>query len=199
MQVTKLEDTARMHIGAILSDNSISVEEKQEVLDKTTTRILNYLSPNDVVNHTITVYDDIVAEYEKNTHNKDVIDELLLFMSMVPSNACVLDIGCATGRDTLFMSCGNAEFRSSLMGRTKDGTSTKEKFVVPQKTYTVCGVDASVQMVLAARQRLALLAELVPHSFTTMPVFRNIDMHSLKNVTGPFDGIWSCTDRKSVV
>ncbi|MFA7209106.1 MAG: methyltransferase domain-containing protein [Parcubacteria group bacterium] len=56
----------------------------------------------DYIKNTINFYDQNVDEYIKNTTNLQNKDWLDKFISYLPKNGSVLDIGCAFGRDTDF-------------------------------------------------------------------------------------------------
>ena len=191
--MTNLEKVLQQNnLAAILNDNS-SKSKKQKMLDDCTPIILRQLGADDLIKHNRMVYDMTVKEYAQTSHNQDIIDELLLFMNMLPDRAHVLDIGCGTGRDALFMAIKARSFRQSLMGRTRDGMATHERFCVPQKAFVVTGIDFSREMQLVARDKAVQFIEM-GLLMSGDVVFFQEDMHH-KNFANPsrYDGIWSCT------
>lgn len=166
----------------------------QNQLDQFAPYILTQIAPVDLVNHNADVYSATMEEYEKNKHNKDIIDELIPFMDMLPNSSRVLDVGCATGRDSLFMSISDEEFRSSLMERLKNGSKTKDKFPVPTKRFKVTGIDNSSSMLGRADEKTRSVIEKGLLTHPDSPLFHYEDMHNIDPQTfGDFDGVWSCT------
>jgi SAM-dependent methyltransferase len=96
-------------------------------------------------------YDDHVAEYVQDTQRVEMAELYEPFLRHVPARGRILDAGCGSGRDT-------------------------RAFLV--KGYDVVAIDASVQMVEAARV------------LTGRPVlqmrFQEIEW------AAEFDGIWAC-------
>lgn len=195
--MTKLEQAIRLYACGSLLDDSAPQNEKQKVLDEITPVVLQHVEPQDLVTHAREVYDATADEYAKNPHTKDIIDELVQFMFMLPDGARVLDVGCGVGRDSLFMSVKNEEFRKEHMGRMKDGMPTREKLCIPQKTFVVTGIDNSLKMLALAQERSVQLIQqgLITHQ--TSPTFDYEDMHTIdidpQYYPGDFDGVWSCT------
>lgn len=191
--MTKLENTIhRFAYGPLLQDG-VSQTEKQKVLDSITPIVLQHIEPIDLVQHANEIYDATADEYAKNPHTKDIIDELVHFMFMLPEGACVLDVGCGVGRDSLFMSAANEEFRKEYMGRIKDGMATREKMRIPSKTFMVTGIDNSLKMLELAREKSAVLIRKGLLTPEASPVFSCEDMHNIDPTNfGNYDGIWSC-------
>lgn len=175
-----------------LSSDAFTQKQKQQTLDACALEILKQVSADDLVDHTEMVYSATAEEYEKNPHNKDVIDELLLFMAMLPDRASVLDVGCGTGRDSLFMAMRSELFRRSLMNRVKDGSATVDKFCVPTKKFEVLGIDTSQPALKIAREKSNQFKQsgfLMPLGG---PLFDDIDMHNISSLYSSYDAIWSC-------
>ncbi len=195
--MTKLEQAIRLYAYGSLLDDSAPQSEKQKVLDEITPAVLGRVEPRDLVIHAREVYDATADEYAKNPHTKDIIDELVQFMFMLPDGARVLDIGCGVGRDSLFMSVKDEAFRKEHMGRMKGGISTREKFCIPQKTFAVTGIDNSLKMLALAKERSSQLIQKSLITYKTSPTFDYEDMHTIdidpQYSLGDFDGIWSCT------
>lgn len=169
-----------------------SKQERQAVLDEITEEVILKLTPEEISTHVKEIYDATIDEYVKNAHNRDIVDELLDFMSWLPENARVLDMGCGTGRDALFMSVTDEKFRDGLMGRIKDGKTTREKFPVPTKTFHVIGIDNSSEMLSAAQKWQYSLVDSGLLKFGEYPRFQHQDITENLQKVGRFDGVWSC-------
>jgi SAM-dependent methyltransferase len=185
-------------------------KENQRILDEHCHIIIDQLTAQDLIEHCLKVYDETVTEYENNPHNKDIVDELIEFIGLLPDRGDVLDVGCGHGRDALFMSIQDPGFRKSLMQRPDNqGVTTFEKYpAIPEKTLRVIGVDNSKQMLslaIAKKRNLISNGQLIvspDRSFKGLkgsipkefPAFVLMDMHQLdfpKETN--FDGIWACT------
>jgi len=169
-------------------------EIDQEFLDTITEKVLRKLTPEKISSHVTKIYDATVSEYTKNQHNLYIVDELIEFMSLLPEKAMVLDIGCGPGRDVLFMSIPNKEFREGLMGRVKNGKTTREKYPIPESKFNVIGIDNSFKMISAARKRQSSLIEkgLLKSDNDERKLFNYFDVNWNIKHLGEFDGIWSC-------
>jgi len=165
-------------------------EEKQRVLDQIADKIVTG-NEELIASHVREVYDDTADEYVANPHNQGIIPELITFMDMLPDGASVLDIGCGPGRDALFMSIGNDDFRATQMGRVSGGKTVLQKFGVPKKVFSVIGIDTSGGMLkYALRTTYELMGiGLIPMG-EIFPMFICGDMRLFS--PGEFDGIWSC-------
>ncbi|MFA5997749.1 MAG: class I SAM-dependent methyltransferase [Candidatus Paceibacterota bacterium] len=170
-----------------------SRQERQAVLDEITEEIMRKLSPEDISTHVREIYDATIDEYATSALHQNIVDELVDFMSWLPQNARVLDMGCGPGRDVLFMSIADEKFRENLMGRKKGGKTTREKFPVPTKTFQVIGVDSSPQMLFAAHDQMVSLLErgLLKHN-EKYPHFKHQDISGDLCWLEQFDGVWSC-------
>lgn len=171
-------------------------KEIQARLDEITPTIIKQLSPQDILEHMKEVYNLTVNEYLANSHKQMVVDELLEFMAFLPESARVLDIGCGTGRDALFMSSRNRSFRLSLMQRVKNGKKTSEKYSLPTTAFRVVGLDQSEAMIAKSKETFLKL-ETDGVIFSYEPQFLIGNMHSLPALDyfggERFSGIWSCT------
>lgn len=193
--VMKLEKMAYYHTNH--PGPSANHEEIQKFLDENTDEIIFHLSPEERCEAIQQVYDETADAYEAEPHHKFIIDELVEFMNLLHKpNADVLDVGCATGRDTFFMSVANTEYRESLMGRKdSNGLTTFDKFPVPQDLCRVTAIDASSNMrqLWALKFNVLVDAGLL-NKDAGFPCFYQTDMHAkLPCDKGKFDGIWSCT------
>lgn len=197
--MTKLEKVVDKLMCSSTLPEDAPQSEKQKFLDSITPAVLRRLEANDIVQHSAEVYSATASEYAKNPHTKDIVDELLQFMDMLPEGVRVLDVGCGPGRDSFFMSTGNEAFRKEYMGRMKNGVPTRERIPVPQKIFTVTAIDNSPEMLELCRKQSDLLVYkkglLTPKN---APDFCYEDMHIIYDREYPgyyrnFDGVWSCT------
>lgn len=197
--MTKLENLVHSHPQYKALEENADKKVRQAVLDEIAVGVLANLSSEDICQHVREVYDATVDEYVKNPHNKDVIDDLIEFMDMLPQGSMVLDAGCGTGRDVLFMSVTDVDFRKSRMGRISKGQTTLEKFpVVPSVVFKVTGIDSSRKMLdLAGNKKDELIKTrlLPPFGYDNpFPNFAWEDIHNIDSIVfGGYDGIWSCT------
>ncbi|MDO8558202.1 MAG: class I SAM-dependent methyltransferase [bacterium] len=195
--MTSLERVALQYLrlDSLEDMKCIPRKELESRLDEATPSILERLSASEILQHSRDVYTETADEYAANPHTQYVVDELIEFMALLPEGACVLDVGCGTGRDALFMSCPNTLFRASLMQREKNGKKTIEKFSPPQTSLRIIALDGSDGMLEKALEYLALHEDLV---FAYTPLFILGDMHDLHAQAeilgvGSLEGIWSCT------
>ncbi|OGZ99855.1 MAG: hypothetical protein A3C07_00410 [Candidatus Sungbacteria bacterium RIFCSPHIGHO2_02_FULL_47_11] len=171
-------------------------EDAQLVPDAITEEVLSSMQPEEVVAHVCEIYNATALEYAANPNNKDIINELIAFMSLLPEGSEVLDLGCAWGRDVFFMAIDDPEFRKSLMGRkSPDGKTTLDKFRVPEKTFRVTAFDNSLEMLKIARGKERELVLKGLFKDAAPPIFTYEDMHNINpwQKFRPFDGVWSCT------
>lgn len=169
----------------------VPVEERQEILDDLTPIILRHVSPQDLLDHNQKVYDVTAKQYKENPHNPDVIDEIITFMSMLPSGARVLDVGCGFGRDTCFMATNNQQNRLSVMKRSdKNGRKTCDKFPAPDKKFEMIGIDTSPIFLQHAQEHAKVWGLSLVFIYGDM---HNIEINGLGGCTEYFDGVWSCT------
>lgn len=188
-EMTKLERIVNDQTRYKELPDGCEKSERQAVLDDITSDTIKLLSPKDIVEHTSEVYGATVSEYDANPHTKQVITELLYFMNFLKEGNTVLDIGCGTGRDTLFMSCKDIGFRESLIKE-----STLKNYVVPEHALRVLSIDISSKMLLKAIEKLVdLKSENIDTAYA--PHFHVNDMHRLISLPeySRFHGIWSCT------
>lgn len=191
--MTKLETAIAQFAPDFFDIPTSRIAEKQEVLDRATPQVINSLQPPDLVAHSQESYDAGAEDYARNPQKRDVIDELIMFMNMLPDGARVLDIGCGYGRDALFMAVANIVYRYDLMGREKDGMKTRDKFMVPARTFRVIGLDQSTRMLARAWQARDFLVQRDLLTIEKSPDFNLGDMHHFAHLDGHFDAIWACT------
>lgn len=191
-KMTKLETAVFENEKYSSLSTDASKQERQSVLDAITEEVIQKLTPEEISEHVQAIYNATIDEYAKNTGHVDVVDELVEFMSLLPQNARVLDMGCGTGRDVLFMSVSDEKFRNELMGRTRMGKTTREKFPVPTKTFRVEGIDNSCEMVTVAGRSKHAMIESGQLKQGEYPCFSHWDMYKRLENLGKFDGVWSC-------
>ncbi|OGY63715.1 MAG: hypothetical protein A3I89_03625 [Candidatus Harrisonbacteria bacterium RIFCSPLOWO2_02_FULL_41_11] len=196
--MTKLEEIVliSLKLQSLNELTSLNRKEAQERLDSITPQAMELLTSKDVVSHMQNAYSLTVPEYLANPHNQYIIDELIEFMGLLPEGAFVLDLGCGPGRDTIFMSCKNNDFRLSQMKGETNGKKTADKYSIPQNALRVAGLDQSPEMITKAELAVQFL-ENSGKQFVYKPIFSVGDMHnfsSLNMITYKplFSGIWSC-------
>lgn len=191
--MTKLETTVLNNPQYSSLPATATKQERQDVLDKITNEVIRQLTAEEISSHVREVYDETIDEYLKNPHTLHVVDELIDFMSYMPSDGgLVIDVGCGTGRDVLYMSVADKKFREGLMGRTKNGQTTLEKFPVPAKTLKVIGVDSSLGMLGVAQKWQSTLIQEGKLKLGGYPRFLYHDATNSLESLGKVDGIWSC-------
>lgn len=198
--MTKIEKGVFSHPKYLALGEKPDRKAAQWVLDEITEEVLKGLTAQEICDAVRMVYDDTVPEYLAKPHNRDIIDELVEFMDMLPEGSEVLDVGCGPGRDALFMAVGDPDFRKTLMGRKgPDGRTTLDKYPVPTKIFHVTAIDDSSKMLDAAvKKREKLIEEgLLPLESDIdkmSPRFCFEGMHNIDpRYFGPFDAVWSCT------
>jgi len=191
--MTKLEIAVLNNLQYSSLTATATKKERQDVLDKITSEIMAVLTTTEIVSHVQEIYNETIDEYATNSLHQNIVDELIDFMSYVPhDNALVIDVGCGTGRDALFMSVSDQEFRKSLMGRTKNGQTTLEKFLVPTKAIRVVGIDSSLGMLGVAQKWQSSLIQSGHLKLGEYPRFLYHDATKSLESLGKVDGIWSC-------
>jgi SAM-dependent methyltransferase len=186
---TKIEDIVHNHLGwLILNDHNATKEDKQAFLDQICRGIVEQLSGDELCQCAVEAYNATVEQYLFNSHTITIIDDLIRFMDLLPERSFVLDVGCAYGRDTFFMTNDNYEFRRGLMHRKdSDGKRTSDKFPVPTRAFVGVGVDGSERMV----EKANYLAQKTDLRYERM--FKVMDIHRELHKLGMlFNGIWSC-------
>lgn len=185
----------------------------QDQLDKKTEQIIKKLTPQDLIDHTREIYNRTINRYKTDPHSQEgIVDELILFMNLLKEGDLVLDLGCGSGRDTLFMTTTNPNIRKSLMQRIRNGKRTIEKYSPPEKTLKVVALDSSEEML---RTVWGVIAQ-KKSTIKNLPILIQGDMHdlrgawtfcappgeysnSLKTIFNDwqpkraFHGIWACT------
>lgn len=191
----KLLDAHEEHHYVIGTHQSVS--EIQRVLNRISWGICTALTPQDIVAHVRATYDNSAKAHKWETACTPVIDELIAFANLpqLENEGLLLDLGCGPSvHDTLFLSCSNKEFRSSLMGRIKDGVPTRERLRIPEKMFRVIAADISPEMVRHAEEAIETQhAEWdifgISHLMSTVHVS---DMHDLSPFRAQYSGVWSC-------
>ena len=199
--MTKLEEAVlkQLSLESLGQLHNLDPKEAQARLNKLTQNVISEMTPSDILNHMENVYNETVIEYVSNPHNQGIVDELIEFMDLLPWGATVLELGCGPGRDALFMSCPDKDFRLSLMNRlrTRDNKTVAEKYLVPEIVLRVTGIDQSKSMITACLEALMSL-KTVGMSPAYEPQFLIADMHDLhslppKLIEERFNAVWSCT------
>ncbi len=192
----KLEDLTNLE-KVVMSALSIRKKEEfrqinQKQLDKHTEEIINSLSASDLIHHAIEVYDRTINHFNSDPHiTEGVVDELLVFMQKLNRDACICDLGCGNGRDTLFMATKSQKLRKQLMQRIYQGERVIDKFAVPRKKLRVIALDRSKEMLKATAKIIAKYAKTIDPKY--FPAIIQRDMHNLSSSCSEiFDGIWSC-------
>lgn len=198
--MTELEKAVlkQLSLESLEQLRSLDQKKTQAMLDKMAQNLLPKMPPSEILSHMQEVYNSTVNEYVANSHNKGIVDELIEFMDLLPRGATVLELGCGPGRDALFMSCPDKDFRLSLMNRlrARDNKTVAEKYPVPEIVLRVTGIDQSKSMIAASLEALMSL-KTVGIQTPYEPQFLNVDMHNLyslppKLIEERFDAIWSC-------
>ncbi|MDX1608290.1 MAG: methyltransferase domain-containing protein, partial [Candidatus Spechtbacterales bacterium] len=168
--------------------------KKQTALDEITPEVMEQLTPEDITEHTSSFYNENVDYYIKKSHSQGIIDELVNFMNSLSDGARVLDVGCGPGRDTLFMSIPDKEYRKTQMTREKNGKSMLERGIeVPSNSFRVVGIDRSLEMIEAATFAKIRAAKEGFLEDMSKARFVLADMHTIRPWDGEFDAVWSCT------
>ncbi|OGZ05743.1 MAG: hypothetical protein A2845_01180 [Candidatus Lloydbacteria bacterium RIFCSPHIGHO2_01_FULL_49_22] len=195
--MTKLEERLFANVDyAFLRSVSGSPAEIQAVLDRISDMLCDDIDPIQLLAHNRVVYEETALQYAQNTEHEHIPDALIAFMNKLRNNDMVLDIGCGTGRDAVFMAISDRTLRKCFMGRMKDGKAAHERFGIPRKSFFALGIDASPGMVRSA----TAFAE--AHGLTRRGgeapraefLCEIADMHFLRTVEtveGLFDGVWS--------
>lgn len=185
-KLTKLEDVV-IEVFKLKNREEIA-KLTQNQLDKKTEQIIQKLTPQDLIDHTRVVYNKTTGRFKTDPHIQEgIVDELIEFMNLLNEGDLVLDLGCGSGRDTLFMTTTSLDIRKSLMQRIRNGKRTIEKYLPPEKTLRVIALDNSEEIQKIARNRIIQNKSTIKN----FPVFVLGDMHNpvLKK---KFHGIWSC-------
>lgn len=180
-----------------VQSNPIFKKAVQKALDEIAESVLAEMKTIDIIDHTTKIYNDTVEEYVKNPHTKNIIPELLDFMSMVPNRGKVLDIGCGPGRDAFFMTVQDPNFREMFMEKIKGGVSVLQELHLSEKTFQVHGIDSSVKMLRHALEKKKKFLECGLLTSENLPCscFSVQEMHGRDDGYSSqcdFDGIWSC-------
>lgn len=174
-----------------------SPEEIQTVLNRIASDVCAAVSPEALCLHNSLVYTKTAHTYARLEDHRQIIPELLDFISELGNWDCVLDIGCGPlARDTLFLSTNDEEVRRPMMSRMKDGVALCDQHAIPHKMFMVTALDGSVGVVSAATTLIESTQEKweilnIPH----FPIqFVCHDMHDLGHAHLPdkYEGVWSC-------
>ena len=183
-----------MHYAFIRA--SVIPAEIQKVLDRVGNRVCVDLDPLALIEHNRIVYEETAHQYTQNVEHGYIPDALLSFMKKLHNDDTVLDIGCGSGRDAVFMALRDRARRKRFMGRMLNGKTTYERFGVPSKSFFTLGIDASPSMIRSA----IALAETNGFTYRGPEAPRAeflceiADMHMLSSVETAealFDGVWS--------
>lgn len=167
--------------------------ERQLALDEITKEVLSQLAPEEILAHNLKVYSETIGHFTAAPEHQNIIDELVLFMNLgeIPNGSKIVDLGCGFGRDALFMSCSDFNFRERMMQRMTNGITTVQKYLVPTKAFQILGIDGCPQMIESAYEKRE--AALIENKFDSLPLFILSDIHDLDPfLLHPVAGIWSC-------
>lgn len=183
---TKLEDVV-IKVFKLKNQQEIA-KLTQDQLDQKTEQIIKKLTPQDLINHTRVVYDRTANRFKADPHIQEgIVDELIEFMDLLNEGDLVLDLGCGSGRDTLFMTTSDLKVRKSLMHRIRNGKRTIEKYPPPQKTLIVMALDSSKEMLRVTWNKICQ-----NQSIKHYPGIVRKDMHNPGDAL-MCHGVWSCT------
>lgn len=166
---------------------------KQAILDTITPDVMKELTPNDLEDHTIAVYDLTADTYANNPLHTHVTNDLIEFISLdaLCNGSYVIDLGAGTGRDAFFMASRNLKLRLDMMGRVKNGIATRDQYKVPRKQFNVLAVEGAPALFFIAQQRQEQLSKTYPE-LKDNPRLVCDNMHKIDIEKGSADGIWSC-------
>ena len=171
-------------------------EEIQSVLDRIGPEICKEVGAAFLVEHTRIVYERTAGMYAKDPKHKDISDGLISFMNYLSDGEQVLDLGCGPLlRDALFMSLPDEQFRSSYMGRIKDGRPMRMRISIPAQSFRVTAVDGSRSVVRHALATAMSATDIIEDRRVKEKMSIDIldgDMHDCASLgEQPFDGVWS--------
>jgi SAM-dependent methyltransferase len=182
---------------ALVRDAGGSPEEIQVVLDRIAADVCRAVGAQALVSHMQIAYERTARVYAANPEHEDIPDGLLCFMRYLKEGNRVLDLGCGSGRDAIFMALRDLELRKAFMGRMKDGKTAVERFGVPRQSLCVVGIDGAPAMAHAAVE-CAWVCGLSGVGTKSSPAgilfVGGVDMHApgALSLAGKFDGVWSC-------
>ena len=170
-------------------------EVNQGVVDAVAHSVLSRLSAKDIVDHNIAAYSASVQEYDSKKVNSEVIQELPMFIDLMPKNGLVLDLAAGHLKDTLYMVDPNSRARLNREGVI----SPREN-----KVLRVIPLEGSLEFLDQCEHKIADYMNQVPlmiHGDFMTPGFgevytatdsKLINIFTRGQVQPVLDGIWSC-------
>lgn len=173
---------------------NITKEKHQKILDELTPAIMANATPEQICDLTANIYNDTAKTYHQTPHNIGIIDELIEFMYMIDPKGEVLDIGCGSGRDALFLTTPNSQYRHSQMLRETNGVATIDRYTTPTLVLKTHAVDTSAGMIDFLKQERDRTTELGRNEKNLTLEWADLSkMSEAKRYKKRFAGIWSCT------
>lgn len=172
--------------------------EVQAVLDRISSHVCVQLSPEDIVAHVRTVYDEIAEEYAARSVRQYVPAALLHFMKLphFRDGDRIIDLGCGPNvHDAIFLSRPDRKMRFALMGCLQTGAVSCGHLHIPNNGFDVLAVDGSPRIAELATRRLKIKKDewLDGDSFFFRSRVAYADIHCVSAaINETFHGAWSC-------
>jgi len=175
--------------ASLMRSPAESAKAIQARLDMISPDICHKVGPAALTTQNWLVYTDTALGYLKNPEHGNVPDSLFTFMNYFPNGARILDIGCGTGRDAMFMGTRDAQMRKNFMKRLKAGKDQVTRFGIPKKSFHTIGLDRAGPMLSCATSIYGSFAD---DTGTSSLLWLEGDMHDLRTDRLQFfDGAWS--------
>lgn len=160
----------------ILPDKKIT----QTFLNEHTQEIISDLSENEIVEFTGNVYDCTAQQYDRDSHTRGIPESLPTFVTSIPEEGIILDLGCGHGRDSVYI-IENGRKVVPYDASQKFIDITKEKLGQnnPQVPTSFVG-----DFTRPKTKKLISLTKDSPEKF--LKILRDEPVET-------FDGIWACT------
>lgn len=170
-------------------------EVDQDAIDKIQPKILNKITPGDIVEQNNFAYSNSVIEYNEKPVNSKTVPEIVDFMNLIPNNGLVLDLGAGHLRDTLYMIDPNSRAELNREEMNYSGI---------EKSLRVIPIENSKRFLDSCCYKIANKMDRIPAiiqgDFMTPGIgkvygdkFTNLAyMFSKRAIQPVLDGIWSC-------
>ncbi|MBC8435284.1 hypothetical protein H8D91_02160 [archaeon] len=129
MAQTRLIDLMN-ELGVYPQNWKAKEDVNQAAVDAIAPLVFPKLSNQDIVDHNIAAYSNSVAEYDSKKVNSEVIQELPMFMDLMPENGLVVDLAAGHLKDTLYMVDPSSRARLNREGVISP-QDNKALYVVP--------------------------------------------------------------------